>query len=223
MLVQDFLENSAARLPDKVCLVCDGQRLTYAEVDAMANRLANALQARGLRRGDRAVMFLPNSVEAVVGVFAVLKAGGVFVVVNHSTKEHKLAYILNNCQASALITSGRNHTMAARVATEAPSLHTIVLTGRLPEAAGAGDVLSYDQVQQDPGATVTRPARVSIDLDLACLIYTSGSTGEPKGVMSDHSNVVFAAGSIIEYLGNVEDDSSSACCRSRSTTGSTSC
>ena len=47
-----------------------------------------------------------------------------------------------------------------------------------------------------------RPPRVNIDLDLACLIYTSGSTGEPKGVMSDHSNVVFAASSIIEYLRN---------------------
>jgi long-chain acyl-CoA synthetase len=52
----------------------------------------------------------------------------------------------------------------------------------------------------------TRPPRLNIDLDLACLIYTSGSTGEPKGVMSDHSNVVFAASSIIHYLGNVEDD-----------------
>jgi long-subunit acyl-CoA synthetase (AMP-forming) len=47
---------------------------------------------------------------------------------------------------------------------------------------------------------------VNIDLDLACLIYTSGTTGDPKGVMSDHSNVVFATGSIIQYLHNVEED-----------------
>jgi len=64
--------------------------------------------------------------------------------------------------------------------------------------------LAYDRVQADcpDGA----PPKVNIDLDLACLIYTSGSTGEPKGVMSDHSNVVFAADSIISYLGNRESD-----------------
>ena len=52
----------------------------------------------------------------------------------------------------------------------------------------------------------TRPTRQNIDLDLACLIYTSGTTGDPKGVMSDHSNMVFAASAIIEYLENVESD-----------------
>jgi long-chain acyl-CoA synthetase len=65
-------------------------------------------------------------------------------------------------------------------------------------------ILQYDDIQRD--ITDNRPPRVNIDLDLACLIYTSGSTGEPKGVMSDHSNVVFAAGSIIEYLRNIETD-----------------
>lgn len=212
MLVQGFLEHSAQRLPDKVCLVCDGQRLTYAEVDAMANRLAHALRARGLQRGDRVAIFLPNSVEAVVSIFAVLKAGGVFVVVNHTTKEQKLGYILANCQASALVTAGRHQAMAARLADEAPSLHTIVLTGAAPTELpsfgkdGNSVGLSYEQIQQDPAAPADRPPRVGIDRDLACLIYTSGSTGDPKGVMSDHSNVVFAAGSIIEYVGNVEED-----------------
>jgi long-chain acyl-CoA synthetase len=210
MLVQDFLEHSAQRLPDKVCLVCDGQRLTYAEVDVMANRLAHALLARGVQRGDRVAIFLPNSVEAVVSIFAVLKAGGVFVMVNHTTKEQKLAYILANCQASALVTAGRHQALAARLADEVPSLHTAVLTGaaptELPTPGNVGSSLSYQQIQQDPATPASRPARLTIDRDLACLIYTSGSTGDPKGVMSDHSNVVFAAGSIIEYLGNVEDD-----------------
>ena len=76
MLVQDFLEASAARLPNKTALVCGGQRLTYAEVDVSANRLANALRARGVQRGDRVAICLRNSVPAVVGIFAVLKAAG---------------------------------------------------------------------------------------------------------------------------------------------------
>jgi amino acid adenylation domain-containing protein len=210
MLVQDFLEHSAQRLPDKVCLVCDGQRLTYGQVDGMANRLAHALRARGVQRGDRVAIFLPNSVEAVVSIFAVLKAGGVFVVVNHTTKEQKLAYILANCQASALVTSDRHRAMAARLAGETPSLHTVVLAGAAPAELPAipkdGNSLSFEQIQQEAAIPAGRPARAGIDRDLACLIYTSGSTGDPKGVMSDHSNVVFAAGSIIEYVGNVEED-----------------
>lgn len=75
MLVHDFLINSAARLPDKVALVCDGKRLTYRDLDQMTNRLAHALVEHGIRRGDRVAIFAPNSVEAVVGIFAVLKAG----------------------------------------------------------------------------------------------------------------------------------------------------
>jgi long-chain acyl-CoA synthetase len=170
-LVHEFLEHSAARTPDKIALVCDGQRLSYAALDAMANRLANALRARGVGRGDRVALYLPNSVELVVGIFAILKAGGTFVVVNSTTKHDKLVYMLGNCRASALIGLARQTQLIAQVIEQVPSLHTAVLVG-----------------------------------DLACLIYTSGSTGDPKGVMSDHSNVVFAAGSIIQYLGNVEED-----------------
>ncbi len=90
MLVHEFLEHSAARLPDKVALVHGEHRLTYCQIDALANRLAHALIAQGVSRGDRVAIHLPNSVEAVVAIFATLKAGGVFVMVNSSTKEDKL-------------------------------------------------------------------------------------------------------------------------------------
>jgi amino acid adenylation domain-containing protein len=201
MLVQQFLERSAQRLPDKVCLVSGAQRLTYAQVDAQANRLANALRDHGFRRGDRGVVYLPNCAEAVVSIFAVLKAGGTFVVVNQSTKEQKLAYILNNCGAQCLVAHARQGQAIERIGPQVPSLATVVLTGCADAPGGA---LKYDAIMQEYEST--RPPVVNIDLDLACLIYTSGSTGEPKGVMSDHGNVDFATGSIISYLENVEDD-----------------
>ena len=96
MLVQEFLENSAERFPDKVGLICEDQRLTYRELNEMANRVANTLQARGINRGDRVAIYLTNSIASVVGIFGILKAGGVFVVVNNTTKQDKLVYILNN-------------------------------------------------------------------------------------------------------------------------------
>src|SRR5687768_13876823 len=86
MLVEDFLFQSAARLPDKTALICEGQRLSYAEIDAMSNRLAHAMVANGMKRGDRIALFLPNSIALVVSIFAILKAGGVFVPINHTTK-----------------------------------------------------------------------------------------------------------------------------------------
>jgi len=200
MLVHEFLERSAERSPEKVCLICEGQRLTYAEIDARANRLAQALQTYGVQRGDRVILHLPNSVALVVGIFAALKAGAIFVVVNYSTKRDKLTYILNNCQASALITSQIRADMAVQVASESPSLITTIITG---DKARAG-CHALNEIQST--FPDVRPPNHNIDLDLACLVYTSGSTGDPKGVMEDHSNIDFATGSIIDYLENVNDD-----------------
>jgi long-chain acyl-CoA synthetase len=207
MLVQDFLQRSAARLPHKVALIYGEQRLTYAQIDVLANRLANALIAQGVGRGDRVAIHLQNSVETVVGIFAALKAGAVFVVIGASTKQEKLFYILNNCRASALLADvqsladGCLHKVVAVVS----SLKAVFVCGTsFNDSPWPERCHSYSQaLAQAPSTT---PPRVNIDLDLACLIYTSGTTGEPKGVMSDHGNVVFAATSIITYLGNVEDD-----------------
>ena len=202
MLVHEFLTRTAARLPDKIALVCEDRRLTYGDLDAMSNRLANALADRGVRRGDRVALHLPNSVELVVGIFAALKAGGAFVAINASTKPDKLKYILNNCRASALLLGGRAEGLD-ELWQEIPSLLCAVHCGsRAP--APEPRLLSFAGIQADAPAT-SRPT-VNIDLDLACLVYTSGSTGEPKGVMCDHSNVDFASDSIMAYVGHREDD-----------------
>jgi long-chain acyl-CoA synthetase len=205
-LVNDFLEDSATRTPEKTALVCDGRRLSYAEIDATANRLASALVELGVTRGDRVILFLPNSVELVVGIFGVLKAGGVFVVINSSTKRDKLAYMINNCRAAALVTQARQGNMAVSIMAQAPSLKVGILAGRGASERARDDdrLFDFDALQNKYPAV--RPPRQCIDQDLACLIYTSGSTGDPKGVMSAHSNVVFAASSIISYLENTADD-----------------
>jgi amino acid adenylation domain-containing protein len=134
---------------------------------------------------------LRNSAAAVIAIFATLKASALFVPLNAGTKHEKLAAILNDCAAHALITDPTH----AAVRDDVASLARIVIT----------DPNRTIPVEAERGAS-TPPPRRNIDLDLACLIYTSGSTGKPKGVMSDHSNVVFVSGSIIEYLGSREDD-----------------
>ena len=205
MLVQDFLQASTERTPGKIALICDSQRLTYAEIEEQANRVAHGLLASGVQRGERVAMWLPNSVEAAVGIFGILKAGATFLVINSTTKKDKLAYILNNCAASALFAPMREADVVRHLLQSVPSLRCAVLCGR----AGAASLpeprtVTYAELLESNSGS--RPRCDTIDLDLACLIYTSGSTGDPKGVMSTHANVVFSAASIIEYLGNVPED-----------------
>ena len=116
MLVNQFLQDSAERSPAKTALVCDGRRLTYGQVEEQANRAANGLLALGVQRGDRVAVWLPNSVETAIAIFAILKAGAVFTVINSTTKPDKLAYVLNNCEAVALFAPRRGAEQAAVVA-----------------------------------------------------------------------------------------------------------
>ena len=100
MRVEDFLRNSARRLPAKTALTAGGRQFAYGELDDLSDRLAAALAARGLKRGERVVLFMDNAWETVVSIFAVLKAGGVFCPVNPSTKAAKLAFILTDSEAA---------------------------------------------------------------------------------------------------------------------------
>lgn len=206
MLVNDFLQDSARRHPDKVALICEGRRLTYAQIEEQANRIANGLRALGAQRGDRLAIWLPNSVEAVIAIFAILKAGGVFTVINPTTRPAKLAYILNNCSASGLFLPARGQDQLDRLFRDIPSLQLAVLCGRgsAPPKASPPHIVPFSHLLET--CPSVRPPCPSIDIDLACLIYTSGTTGEPKGVMSTHANVAFAASSIIQYLENRPED-----------------
>ncbi len=200
LLVRDFLEATAARLPQKTALVCGQARSTYAALDAQANRLAQALFASGVRRGDRVVIHLPNSTAAVVAIFGTLKAGAVFVPVNPTTKADKLAFILHHCRAKVLISDLRGGKPPTT-----PWLTAVIDCGaRLASWSRTVAIQSFEAVQK--GGTDQAPPRVNEESDLACLIYTSGSTGQPKGVMSEHRNVVFVSGSIMSYLENTESD-----------------
>ena len=204
MQVEQFLEFSAGRTPDKVALIYDRRKFTYSNLETRCNQLANALLAADLKRWDRVAIYAENSPDVVVGIFAALKAGGVFVVINPTTKVEKLSYILKNCRATVLITTKRK---LEEVWPAIPYLRTIVVTdGQDLDAPSRGD----KQILSLPGIFETessqRPPKRCIDIDLAALIYTSGSTGRPKGVMVTHRNICAAATSITTYLENSSDD-----------------
>jgi amino acid adenylation domain-containing protein len=213
--VESFLEQSARLRPDKTALVSGGRRWTYAELESAANRLAVGLVAFGVERGDRVAIHLDNSVEAVVAVFATLKAGAVFLMVNPTTKTDKLVYILNNSRARALVLPARK--LASLEASWAimPHLDHVIVTGGpasrglsqfSPGENGTVPFQSLDDLLDRHAADTSPPSKRAIDVDLAALVYTSGSTGNPKGVMLTHLNMVSAATSITTYLKNTPDD-----------------
>ena len=208
MLLDGFLRASAQSFPAKTALVCAGRRLTYAWLDETTDRMAIALGRFGVRRGDRVVIHLENSVETVLAIFATLKAGGVFVLVNPTTKTDKLAYIVNDCQAGVLISDMRAEGTLGEVQARAPLLGTIVLvngTGVTSTWTGTRGTVSF-QALTAPQPAACRATPTRIDLDLAAIVYTSGSTGVPKGVVLSHENMVAAATSITSYLENTADD-----------------
>ena len=207
MLLEQFLEQTAARVPDKVALVCDGRRVTYSEIDIEANRIAHGLIARGVQRGERVVIFLDNSVEAAVAVWAVLKAGAVFVMANPTTKPDKLTYLLNNSRAAAIIAQAKRLRGCENCWNETPHLRNVVLVGDPASVdACSHPVVGWSDLIAEQADQTQPPAKRCIDVDLAALVYTSGSTGNPKGVMLTHHNMVAANRSITTYLRNTPDD-----------------
>jgi long-chain acyl-CoA synthetase len=202
--VEHLLRDSARQFRHKVALVVGERRFTFSDLDGASDRLAAVLSDRGVSRGDRVVVFMDNCWEAVVAIFAVMKAGAVLCPINPSTKAHKLAWLLSHCRASAIILQDRLAASATAALAEAPSVKLTVMVGEL-NLPGFRDSIRFEEAIAESAA---RPleARAGIDLDLAMLIYTSGSTGLPKGVMITHQNAVASASSVISYLHNTADD-----------------
>jgi long-chain acyl-CoA synthetase len=208
MKVEDFLEQSARQFSGKIALICGDQRLEYHDIEKRSNRLAHALISSGIKPGDRVAICLENSVEAVLSVFSVLKASGVFVVVNPTVKSDKMTNILNNSGAKILITHGLKLASIEKCLLQTPQLQNVIIVGNSigKPRDDAREFIFLHHLLEQFVQYDQPPVKKNNENDLAGLIYTSGSTGVPKGVMMTHLNMVSAAASIAAYLENRADD-----------------
>ncbi|HYR08321.1 MAG TPA: amino acid adenylation domain-containing protein, partial [Longimicrobium sp.] len=166
--VHRLVEARVDAAPDAVAVSGDGFRLSYAELDGAANRIANALIARGVRRGDRVAVCMERSPELAAALLGVLKAGAAYVPVDPAYPADRIAFMLEDTAAPVLVTQ---MALEERVSGFGVSLLAVDRLARISEHASPERPRQRQRVN---GA------------DLAYVIYTSGSTGKPKGVMVEH-------------------------------------
>ncbi|MFD8515486.1 amino acid adenylation domain-containing protein [Streptomyces antimycoticus] len=178
--VGGLLEDAAARTPDRTALVGEGGTLTYAQLDERANRLARLLATRGAGPEHTVGLLLPRGVDAIVAMFAVLKAGAAYIPIDPGLPAERIRFVIEDTAPAAVVTA----TGLAPALTGAP---LVVLDD--PRTAAELSALPGRALADEERGGPVRPE------NLAYLIHTSGSTGVPKGVGVEHRNLVslFAA------------------------------
>ncbi|MET9509799.1 amino acid adenylation domain-containing protein [Streptomyces flavidovirens] len=182
-------ERQVRRSPDAVALVCEDRELSYAELNACANRLARLLTARGVRAEDVVAVAVPRSPELVISLLAVMKAGAAYLPLDADHPQDRIAYMLSDAGARTVVT-------------------TRGTAGELPAPPGVRQILlDAPSVAAEAAALDDSDPGLPIALDQAAyVIYTSGSTGRPKGVVVPHDGVGSLIATATERVG-VDADS----------------
>ncbi len=203
-----FLEQAARKYPKKACTIFKGARISYRKMDRLTDRLAGALAALGVRKGDRVGIFMPNTPQFVIAFFAVLKAGGVVVAVNPLYGPREIEHQLNDAGVKTLFVMSNFYKKVKAIQRSTPLRNLIVtniketLPGvlrKLFELASeekegfrvrlrAGDYWMPDLIRHFTPAD--RPAvRVGPE-DTALFQYSGGTTGTAKAAVALHRNLV---------------------------------
>jgi long-chain acyl-CoA synthetase len=192
-----FLEDSARHYADRDAVVLGDLRLTYAQVDAMANQVANLLVELGVERGDRVALSCPNLPYFPVVYYGILKAGGVVVPMNVLNKGREVAYYLDDSEAKVYfcfqgtpeLPMGDEGYAGVQHASGDPEFILMMGDPAAPSSIEGVRTLS----EALAGKSTVFESVLGSESDTAVILYTSGTTGQPKGAELTHSNLVLNA------------------------------
>jgi long-chain acyl-CoA synthetase len=187
------LERNAALLPDKPAVLFGPQVITYAQLDAAANQVANGLKARGIGTGDKVVLSCPNLPYFPIVYYGALKAGAVVVPINVLLKAPEIAYHLRDSEAKAYfcfegtaeLPMGAEGIAGFEEAGSCPHFFMITANPAAPARIDGVPTLATLMSGQSPVASLV-PTDAN---DTAVILYTSGTTGKPKGAELTHANI----------------------------------
>jgi long-chain acyl-CoA synthetase len=182
MLIYQMLQASTERLPDKIALICDEERLTYRELQRQVLSLAHHLQHLGVQKGDRVALLFPNCIEMAVSYYACAAVGAIAVPLNNRLTGKDLVYILNDCDAGVLMVGYQFWDVSQAIRPDIMMVKEFIYAG--PERkTGAHFFEDLLRSEASPSFPVLDPE------DVATIMYTSGTTGLPKGAMMTHRNI----------------------------------
>src|SRR5579862_7843850 len=176
----DLFECVAARVPEREAVVWGEQRSTYRQLDERANRLAHALQSRGVLPGQHVGVYMYSRPEFLETMLAAYKIRAVPINVNYRYVAEELAYLFANADLVALVTERGFGPTVAEIRDRVPTLHTVIVVEDETETAATEDELEYERLLSESSPGPDFPPRSADDL---YILYTGGTTGLPKGVM----------------------------------------
>jgi acyl-CoA ligase (AMP-forming) (exosortase A-associated) len=197
-LLHHLLRRSAARAPAREAVVHGPSRLTYAQVARQVAGLAGGLRRAGVARRDRVGFYLDHSTAQVLSLFAISRAGGVFVPINTLLVPGQVAHIVSDCAMKGLVTTSAKLAQLRPALKGIPSLEFVVVADDGEAEDLALPVLRLEELCALPADPAAPDAAVGNDL--AAILYTSGSTGKPKGVMLTHAQMIAGASIVSAYL-----------------------
>ncbi|MBM3501562.1 MAG: long-chain fatty acid--CoA ligase [Armatimonadetes bacterium] len=217
-----LLEESARKYPDRPCAIFNGGSVTYAQVNELSDRLAGALAAMGVKRGDPVGIFMPNTPQFVIAFFAILKAGGAVVATNPLYTPREIEHQMKDAGCEIMLVMSNFYSKTKEVQNRT-RLKTLIVTNvkeYLPPVLkvlftlakekkgghrvtlGSGDVLFQDLLAKYKAAD--RPKLALTSEDLAIFQYSGGTTGLSKAAVSSHFNLVVNALQIKAWMPDVQ-------------------
>ncbi|SAL61196.1 AMP-dependent synthetase/ligase [Caballeronia terrestris] len=199
LTITSLFENTVAKYPDRLALVCGDTRLTYAQLDDRVRRLAQAFFELGVRQMDRVAIFQKTSEATPIAYLACQLLGAIAVPMNYRLSANEAAFIVRDAGARALVYDDSMLPIVEKMVTALPDLRICVQVCADRNATLHAGHHAFDALI-DGVAAFDAPLPPLAPSDISALVYTSGTTGRPKGAIHTHGNdVAIATNCVMEY------------------------